>query len=87
MWQGSAAEYRYEHQNEVVCLQCGAKRKDLCTGPGGVVDAHYSRSAYEDLLREYDRKQDEAYQVSIKIEEYRQKVRDMLAGQHKGEDR
>lgn len=75
MWQGSAAEYRHERDNEVVCAECGAKRKDCCTGPGGVRDAHESRYRLGQLEQEHERLQDEAHAVGLKLAEHRQMIK------------
>lgn len=76
MWSGSAAEYRHERDNEIVCAECGAKRKDLCRDPNGnVVDGHASRAQYALLEREHEAAEDRAYAIQHQLSDLRTKIR------------
>ncbi len=76
MWRGSAMEYRHERDNEIVCEECGSKRKDLCRDTSGnVVDGHSPRSWYMALETRYERLQDEACEVGIQLANQREKIR------------
>jgi hypothetical protein len=75
MWQGSAAEYRHERDNEIVRLECLSKRKDCCKDArGGVVDAHPSRGRYAEMEQEHDRLEDRACELRIKLSDLRTEI-------------
>lgn len=72
MWSGSSAEYRYTQANEIVCAECGAKRKDLCrNADGNVVDGHQPRARLEMAIAEFNRLQDRASDLGIAIVDMR----------------
>ena len=77
MWRGSAAEYRHERENEVVCLDCGAKRKDACTtSDGAACHGHPTRAHYAEMEEAHRRAQDRVHELQRRLDEYRAQVRE-----------
>lgn len=82
MWRGSAMEYEHEKQNERVCLECGAKRKDHCTGDG---KWHESRRQLMATEREFERLQDLASDYGLKADRLRHEIRTKWESEQPGE--
>lgn len=76
MWGGSAAEYRHEQANEIVCAECGAKRKDVCRNAiGNAIDSHASRGRLEMAIAEFNRLQDRASDIGVTISNMRHEAK------------